>query len=76
MLGVGGLQEGSEFNDRLPSPSCLEQGLQGGTSYLEMIERCLSVSKVLVKPTVVSLFPIRGKATLFSVKEILGHLYG
>ena len=29
MFGEGALQEGSEFSDRLPSPSCLEQGLTG-----------------------------------------------
>lgn len=29
MFGEVALQEGSEFSDRLPSPSCLEQGLTG-----------------------------------------------
>lgn len=76
MFGEGALQEGSEFSDRLPSPSCLEQGLQGVAFYPEMIDRCFSLFKVLVKSAVVLLFSISGEATLFSVKEILGHFYG
>ena len=76
MFGEVALQEGSEFSDRLLLLHVRSRGLQGVASYPEMIERCFSVPRVLVKSAVVSLFPISGEATLFSVKEILGYLYG
>ncbi len=76
MLGEVAFQEGSEFSDRLSLFYVRSRGLQGVASYPKMIERCFSVFKVLVKSAVVSLFPISGEATLFSVKEILGHFYG